>query len=469
MSYVAPMKTIIATLLSLCSIVAICQELQAQNTLPVIGALKWKLESHDGIESFEEFALASKANLLFVGNWSGNILVVDTRSGHVVDTIKTSDYPAIWNQVKNRPQLPVTYLTVTDDASLVAYGIEYTSGVHMIEYPSKRLLDSAEMGIGSDASSWPTYMYLSPKGTYFVMFTAAINRKTGQKWEIPQQQFKVHIDTAETKFAYQYLAERNGIFYSYFIAVQDLTDTSKAPYMPEVWGWPTLSADGTKLLSASYCSSSNGQVQPAKATVTDLQSQQMLWELYGIVRDTQTEKIFDFVHSGWNKDATQFLGTWSSTTLPANLRGRLCLWDVGQQQPKAVVTDAFPIYYRTLFDSDLSSGYTVNESRLIAVDLTKSSTDVFDNERASGAVNMYPNPASDVVHVSCQGEAASWSLATMDGRIELTGQEIEYSPTSTGASAFSVSLPAQLAPGAYVLTVSSASRQMIGRALVIKQ
>jgi hypothetical protein len=83
------------------------------------------------------------------------VLVVDTKAGRIIDTIKTSDYPEIWNQIKNSPQQIVSDLATTYDGRLIVFGIEYISTTIMVEYPSKRLLDSAEMGLGNNAHRMP--------------------------------------------------------------------------------------------------------------------------------------------------------------------------------------------------------------------------------------------------------------------------------------------------------------------------
>ena len=126
----------------------------AQGTLPRIGVRKWTIDSLRGNLS-TAVAYARNADRLFVGTWVGSVLVVDTKAGRIIDTIKTSDYPEIWNQIKNSPQQIVSDLATTYDGRLIVFGIEYISTTIMVEYPSKRLLDSAEMGLGNNAHRMP--------------------------------------------------------------------------------------------------------------------------------------------------------------------------------------------------------------------------------------------------------------------------------------------------------------------------
>ncbi len=438
----------------------------AQGTLPRIGVRKWTIDSLRGNLS-TAVAYARNADRLFVGTWVGSVLVVDTKAGRIIDTIKTSDYPGIWNQIKNSPQQIVSDLATTYDGRLIVFGIEYISTTIMVEYPSKRLLDSAEMGLGNNAHRMPQWLYVSPKGTFVAMQDVLINRKNGMQWQIPYQKSRISFDTAETVAAYNTVSTYGGISYTQFVALQYLDDTTRAPIQTNLWGTPTLSADGTKLMTAGAAWAVNSKLPGlrAKAVVMNIADSRILWQIYG---DDDSPDQIDFERFAWNSNGTLFYGRRHSASLPSDERNRLYRWDVGSNAPNAIVDDRLVCGYgfQPIFNDDMSEAYTCRgESKgpIYAVEFSNTGTTV-PYSGLTGSDTIYPNPTNGSVTVRWEwpDEAVHWQA------ISPTGQLVDYGSAAQDGNAVHIILANDLATGQYTLLVRDALARHVQRFTVVK-
>ena len=80
---------------------------------------------------------------------------------------------------------------------------------------------------------------------------------------------------------------------------------------------------------------------------------------------------------------------------------------------------------------------------------------------ASTKLEAYPNPFADVLNVALP--AGSELQATQVELLALTGQPVFRSQLTLGAAAQALTLPASLAPGSYVLRVSTATGTLTQR------
>ena len=142
------MKRVTIIVIGILALLVQVYESRAQETLPRIGVLKWTITSQD-MWNTGSVAYARNADLLFVGTNYGYVLVFDTKQGKITDIINVRDYPSVWDKIKGLSQQRVVNIGTTYDGSLVAFrsGDIANVGTVMIEYPSKRLLVSAEIGL----------------------------------------------------------------------------------------------------------------------------------------------------------------------------------------------------------------------------------------------------------------------------------------------------------------------------------
>lgn len=468
-------KLVAIVIITLCALLCCTSNAHAQGPLPRIGVLKWKIESPD-INLSTAVAYARNAGRLFVGTWAGTILVVDTKIGRVVDTIKTSDYPEIWNKMKGLGQPIVRWLGTTDDGKLIVFGFNALNRTLMVDYPSRRLLDSMEMGIGQYNNWAPQDLFVSPKGTYVSMNGEIINRKNGLRWNVGLRQYRVSFDTAETVAAYNTVALYDGKSYIQFVNVQYLDDTARKPIQTNLWGIPTISADGQKLMTAGAAWAIDGISPdlPARAVVMNLNDGSIVWQIQG---DRDSPNPYDFDRFAWNGDGTNFFGVRASPSLPDVSRTHLYRWAVGSPAPDAIVDN--PLVngwvFQPIFNHEMTEAYTLKADQhpgpVYAFDFTKIVSDVPSNTEHSIPDSLYPNPTTGMVTMRCSAVATptEWSLITIDGRAVASGGNIGVVTSAFGGDLCHIALPIDLPTGQYFLTLRNNGAGSACTMIVVKQ
>ncbi|MBK7185401.1 MAG: T9SS type A sorting domain-containing protein [Ignavibacteria bacterium] len=430
-------------------------ESRAQETLPRIGVLKWTITSPD-MWNTESVAYARNADIFFVGTSYGYVLVVDTEQGQIVDTINLRAYPGVWEKIKGQSQQRVIHLGATHDGSLIAFGIDNTVkvGTVMIEYPSKRLLDSAERGLGFYDHYPPQGLVLSPKGRFLAMdYGVVIDRQTGKTWKTTQRaQFGwMCFDEAETMLAYRTDSIINGVTFDGFVVIQPLADTGIAPVNTGLYGFPAFSDDGSKLMT----SGGTGSVYPpyvsleSKAVVMDLASREILWEL-------RSNGEPDFGLFAWSPDVKMYYGYRTSSWLPENERYRLYRWNVGDEKPNAIFDMAGASYtHLQLFNNEMTEMFDASFKEIFAIDLTQTPTSVASESTSSKPDLIYPNPTSGSVTVSCaSSQAVAWSIYSNSGVMVAHG-DLDVN-TDNANNTYNLQLPPGLAPSVYILVLQNA-------------
>jgi|LakMenEpi03Aug12_release.lakeMendotaPanAssembly.Ray.scaffolds.fasta_scaffold125160_2 hypothetical protein len=454
---------------TLCALLCCTSNAHAQGTLPRIGVRKWTIESPQVYLS-TALAYARDADRLFVGTWAGTILVVDTKVGQVVDTIKTSDYPEIWNQMKDRPVQIIRYLSATDDGDIIVFGFEFLSRTIMVAYPTKRMLDSVEMSIGSNVYRRPSNVQISPRGTFVYMEDVIINRRNGMRWNVPFQLYRISFDTSETVAAYNDIANYDGKSYIQFVSVQFLDDTARKPIQTNLWGIPTVSADGQKLMTAgaAWAIDRISPDLPSRAVVMNLNDGSVVWQIQG---DRDSPDPYDFDEFAWNNNGTMFFGKRNSPSLKVDDRYRLFRWTVGSPSPNAFVDTRlvngngfFPI-----FNPEMSEAYTTsNQNEIHCYDVTQLVSSVIDS-RKEQFDTVYPNPTTGIVTIISNALASAWRLTSMYGHVITTGSQPEITEAGDGKRTFQIEIPTEIAPGSYVLSTMSATNEVLSTVIVVKQ
>ncbi|MBK7032005.1 MAG: hypothetical protein IPH49_01745 [Ignavibacteria bacterium] len=174
------MKRVTIIVIGILALLVQVYESSAQETLPRLGERKWTI-TPPNMRGTGSVAYARNADLFFVGTKHGFVLVVDTKQGRITDTINMRDYPSVWDKIKGLSQQRVVNIGTTYDGSLVAFrsGDIANVGTVMIEYPSKRLLDSAERSLGFYDHYPPQGLVLSSKGRFLAMdYGVVIDRQT---------------------------------------------------------------------------------------------------------------------------------------------------------------------------------------------------------------------------------------------------------------------------------------------------
>ena len=462
-------KLVAIVIIALCALLCCTSNAHAQGTLPRIGVVKWMITSPD-MRLADGIAYARNTNRLFVGENYGRILVVDTKRGIVIDTIKTSDYPVIWGLMKDRSQQPVKYLTVSDNGNLIVYGFEFLSRTLMIEYPSKRLLDSNEMGVGTNKNRRPSNVQISPRGTFVYMEDVIINRRNGMRWNVPFQLYRISFDTAETVAAYNTVASYDGKSYIQFVNVQYLNDTARQPIPTNLWGIPTISADGQKLMTAGAAWAIDGISPdlPARAVVMNLNDGSIVWQIQG---DRDSPDQLDFYRFAWNSDGTTFFGVRLSPSLPDVSRTLLYRWAVGSSSPNAIVDNSLVngFGFQPIFNNNMTEAYTTNgQDSIYCFDMTQLVSSVIYS-RKEQFDTVYPNPTTGIVTIMSNALSSAWRLTSMQGLIVASSSQPEITEAGDGKRTFQIEIPTEIAPGSYVLSTMSATNEVLSTVIVVKQ
>ncbi len=462
-------KLVAIVIITLCALLCCTSNAHAQGTLPRIGVRKWTIESPD-VNLSTAVAYARNADRLFVGTWAGTILIVDTKNGQVVDTIKTSDYPEIWNKMKGLGQPIVRWLGTTDDGKLIVFGCNALNRTLMVDYPSKRLLDSMGMGVGQYNNWAPQDLFVSPKGTYVSINGEIINRKNGLKWNVGLRQYRVSFDTAETVAAYNTAASYNGKSYIQFVNVQYLNDTARRPIPTNLWGIPTISADGQKLMTAGAAWAIDGKSPdlPARAVIMNINGGTIQWQIQG---DRDSPNPYDFDSFAWNSDGTAFFGKRNSPSLNLDDRYRLYRWTVGSPSPNAFVDTRLVNGYgfQPIFNSDMTEAYTTNgQDSIYCFDMTQLVSSVI-NSRKEQFDTVYPNPTTGIVTLMSNALTSTWRLMSMQGLIVASSSQPEITEASDGTRIFRIEIPTEIAPGSYLLSTMSATNEVLSTVIVVKQ
>ncbi|MBK7032001.1 MAG: T9SS type A sorting domain-containing protein [Ignavibacteria bacterium] len=411
------MKRVTMIAIGILALLVQVYESRAQETLPRIGVRKWTITSPD-MWNTGSVAYARNADLFFVGTSYGYVLVVDTKQGRITDTINVRDYPVIWDKIKGFSVQQIDNITTTYDGSLVLFGIKErdNTGTIMISYPSKRMLDSAERGLGSYDSYPPQGALLSPHGRFLAIdFGVVIDRQTGKTWKTSQryQYGLMGFDDAETMLTYRGDSTINGVNYFGFVYIQPLTDTGIAPIRTNLYGLPTLSADGTKLMTSgvAYTTSVPERLLESRVVVMDLTTREILWELRSYGEP-------DFGLFAWSPDFKTYYGHRASSWLPDIDRNRLFKWNVGETKPNAIVDERpWSHSHLPIFNSEMAEIYDASYSDIFAIDLTQTPTNIAHESASSKPDLIYPNPASGSITVSCSStsQAVTWSIYTNSG------------------------------------------------------
>ncbi|MBK9184407.1 MAG: T9SS type A sorting domain-containing protein [Ignavibacteria bacterium] len=449
------MKRVTIIVIGILALLVQIYESRAQETLPRLGVRKWTI-TPPNMRGTGSVAYARNADLFFVGTKHGFVLVVDTKQGRIIDTINMRDYPSVWDKIKGLSQQRVVNIGTTYDGSLVAFrsGDIANVGTVMIEYPSKRLLDSAERGLGFYDHYPPQGLVLSSKGRFLAMdYGVVIDRQTGKTWKTTQRaQFGwMCFDEAETMLAYRTDSIINGVTFDGFVVIQLLADTGIAPVNTGLYGFPAFSADGSKLMTSGGTGSvSEPRVSlESKAVVMDLASREILWEL-------RSNGEPDFGFFAWSPDVKTYFGIRSSSWLPDNERNRLYKWNVGETEPHAIVdetriaSDKLPT-----FNNEMTEFFVASQSEIFAVDLTQTPTNIAHESASSKPDLIYPNPASGSITVSCSStsQAVAWSIYTISGTNVAQGT-LDVSAGNEN-NTYNIQLPPGLAPSVYILVLQN--------------
>ncbi len=462
-------KLVAIGIITLCALLCCTSNAHAQGTLPRIGVRKWTIESPD-VNLSTAVAYARNADRLFVGTWAGTILVVDTKNGRVVDTIKTSNYPEIWNKMKDRPVQIIRFLSTTDNGDLIVFGFEFLSRTIMVAYPTKRMLDSAEMGIGSNVNRRPTDVQISPNGKFLYLEDVIINRRSAMSWNVPYQRHRISFDTAESIAAYNIYTTHDGVLYSKIVAIQQLVDTNQTPRVTSLWGVPTLSIDGTKLMTAgcAWAIDATKPDLPSRAVVMNLNDGSIVWQIQG---DGDSPDACDFDSFAWNRDGTTFFGKRNSPSLNLDDRYRLYRWTVGSPSPNAFVDTRLVNGYgfQPIFNSDMTEAYTTNgQDSIYCFDMTQLVSSVI-NSRKEQFDTVYPNPTTGIVTLMSNALNSTWRLMSMQGLIVASSSQPEITEASDGTRIFRIEIPTEIAPGSYLLSTMSATNEVLSTVIVVKQ
>lgn len=455
---------------TLCALLCCTSNAHAQGPLPRIGVRKWTIElPTQQLLDFGSVALARKKNKMFLGTRNGSVLVVDTRLGLLLDTIDLLSYPNVKELLPNG--VNISALQVTENGTLIAVSLSGNGPLLMISYPSKTLLDSATMALGPYAGS-PKDVFLSPKGRYFFNNGALVDRTTGYVRLIHSAQMRVSFDSAESIVAYNVPGTVSGKLCSNFICTWVLTDTTTVPESYDVVGYPTLSADGTKLMSSGRTYSTDGRwASRPMAVVTNLADKMRLWQVSGDYSPDPS----DFSTFAWNSDATLYYGIRLSTSLPRNQQNRLFTYDIGQSDPVSIVDDEELAGYslvEVLFNSEMTEAYSATENTIFAIDLSKQAVSVVDRAGQTLLVDtVYPNPTNGLVSVFYKNalDPKSWRITAMDGQQTQNGQLSDTEILPDGRAKYLISLPPNITIGTYLLALLDRDGASLLSIVLVKQ
>ena len=463
-------KLVAIGIITLCALLCCTSNAHAQGTLPRIGVRKWKIELPPQLLlDWGSVALARKENKMFLGTRNGSVLVVDTRLGLLLDTIDLLSYPDIKELLPHG--VNISALQVSENGALIAVSLSGNGPLLMISYPSKTLLDSITMALGQYASS-PKDVFLSPKGRYFFNNGALVDRKTGYVRRMHSAQMRVSFDSAESIVAYNVPGTVSGKLCSNLIQTWRLTDTTTVPESYDVVGYPTLSADGTKLMSSGRTVSADGKwASRPMAVVMNIVDKTRLWQLSGDYSPDPS----DFSTFAWNSDATLYFGIRLSTSLPRNQQNRLFTYNLGLSDPVSIVDDeelAGYSFVEVLFNSEMTEAYSATENTIFAIDLSKKAVSVVDRARQNLLVNtVYPNPTNGLVRVDYNDalRSISWRLTTMDGQHIQNGQLSDTEILPDGRAQCFINLPSNIAFGTYLLALLDSDGASLMSFVLVKQ
>jgi len=135
-------------------------------------------------------------------------------------------------------------------------------------------------------------------------------------------------------------------------------------------------------------------------------------------------------------------------------------WGVGSTCSMKIydVTGGGNTLIRTLNQADNFGSENVS-----AIEVSSAGTHLAVDELADLGLNVYPNPASDMVNVSFDADGTEYSVVIMD----LQGRAVssEYRNDSKGTQVISIPV-ADLAKGSYLVTVSSATSSVVKNVVV---
>lgn len=459
-------KLVAIVIVALCALLCCTSNAHAQGTLPRIGVVKWSIHLND-LRDCGRVAYASRADLLFIGTDYGTIVVVDLKRGATIDTIELLSYPDVKATTSSNG---VVYdLQATIDGTLIAARLSSYRSLLMIDYPSKNLLDSSAMGLGS-LYMLPQYVFLSPKGRYVVNNGALVDRKSGYVRIIPRLQTRVCFDTAETIVAYNVKGSVNGKECQNFINTWRLTDTNTVPESYDLVGAATLSADGTKLLSSGRTYSTDGKwASRPMAVVMNIADKTRLWQVSG----DYSPDPGDFGKFAWSPDGSKYYGIRRSTTLPYEQQEHLFRYENGSDQPRHYLSDGY-ISGRTfqpLLNSAMTEAYVVAYDDIYAIDLTQVATSIVSHSTSNSPDTVYPNPNDGRVTISCSKltSAVSWTVTASNGALAADGNNTVSLNSTENRVQYSIEIGSSLPAGVYVLSLYSQSHELLCTAPLVKQ
>jgi len=109
---------------------------------------------------------------------------------------------------------------------------------------------------------------------------------------------------------------------------------------------------------------------------------------------------------------------------------------------------------------DIGVDFVKLDSAMNAVRCEMGPNSTFEAKRATDLISVYPNPASDVVHVNMpEGSSGRWFVLDMVGKVLGEG-EVREGVMDINAS--------NLKPGAYVFTARTAKRQYNALFVVVR-
>ncbi len=451
---------------TLCALLCCTSNAHAQGTLPRIGVVKWSIHLND-LRDCGQVAHAIRADLLFIGTYHGTIVVVDLKRGAILDTIDLLLYPMLKGIAPNNSA--IYNLQATDDGTLIAVSLAPHRSLLMIDYPSKNLLDSVAMGLGMYAGS-PQFVFLSPKGRYLVNNGALVDRTSGYVRQIHSAQMRVSFDSAETVVAYNVPGTVSGKLCSDFINTWTLSDTTTEPESYDVVGYPTLSVDGTKLLSSGRTVSADGKwASRPMAVIMNIADKTRLWQVSG---DFSPDPG-DFCKFAWSPDGSKYYGIRRSTALPTEQKSRLFGYTMASSQPLHYLSDGYISgnAFQPLINSSMTEAYVVAYDDIYAIDLTKVATSIGSPGVTNSSDTVYPNPNDGRVTISCSNltPTVSWKVTAPNGALAAEGNNTVSLNSTDNRVQYSIEIGSSLPAGVYVLSIYSQSHELLCTAPLVKQ
>ncbi len=467
---------LLATLL----FVLVCGQAQTlAQELPTFGKPLWTLNL-DTLRARGAVDFASDVNQLFIGTRKGWVLVIDAESGVVTDSFSVRVIPRYRNLTG---VLDVYSVRCSQDGRTLVVGVtstrnpvELTCDIFVLEYPSWRVVDTLLYSKSDTPEPWDYSQFgISPSGRYLALPDSSW-RDGASDWTLPRMKILdrstgrsrvvtwaydpiLDFDSSESTIAYCEVVNTSRGYYMNYVRTLSLVEDTSTPQGWDVYGTPSLSSDGSKLMVSGYGrheSQEELNLLP-HVTIYDMKTRDTIWHMRG----DRTGNGSDLAVASWSKDCKHVLTNRASTKLvPPEWHG-IVKYRVGEEKPFAKLDTSTWFVFRTIGQDragvghpNLTRGYFVLNSRVLAFDYSPETTGSQEPGSAADDV-IFPNPTSGSVTVSCKSDlpAVSWSVYTLSGGITAKGVLEDFAPDSQGVSRYQIHLAETLPPGKFLLTL----------------